>query len=157
MSLFQLKERWRYWRTARGRHGTHSPFVYHFVEKGLKPSLPEAIVNHLERSAASLYDFKQAKTIYRCQHFLTDHASCIFLEVPTEEIARLFEEKAPLLQKGCCFIIKDIHRAPGRAAVWRKLARDPRVNLSIDLWYIGLLFFRPEFKERQHFVLKHFA
>ncbi|HYD21789.1 MAG TPA: hypothetical protein VEB40_09965 [Flavipsychrobacter sp.] len=47
-----------------------------------------------------------------------------------------------------------IHKTPGATKNWNQLRADRRVLLSIDLFDIGLLITRPEFKEKQHFVLK---
>jgi hypothetical protein len=38
---------------------------------------------------------------------------------------------------------------------WEKICKDDRVTLSIDLFFIGLVFFRKEFREKQHFVIRY--
>jgi len=52
-------------------------------------------------------------------------------------------------------IFDDIHWTPGMEAAWRTIQQHPRVTLTIDLFFIGLVFFRPEVKVPQHFVLKY--
>ena len=47
-----------------------------------------------------------------------------------------------------------IHETPGATKNWNQLRADRRVLLSIDLFDLGLLIFRPEFKEKQHFILR---
>ncbi len=51
------------------------------------------------------------------------------------------------------FIIGDIHWSADMENAWNTLRQDSRVSLSIDLFDFGLLFFRKENKEKQHFTL----
>jgi len=46
------------------------------------------------------------------------------------------------------------HHSKEHTAAWSAIHHDEKVKLSIDLFKAGLLFFRKEFKEQQHFVLK---
>ena len=39
-------------------------------------------------------------------------------------------------------------------AAWENIKQDPAVTCSIDLFFIGIVFFRKEFKEKQHFVIR---
>lgn len=55
---------------------------------------------------------------------------------------------------GSMVIISSIHFSEAHTAAWNSIRADETVRLSIDLYRVGLLFFREEFKERQHFVLK---
>lgn len=86
----------------------------------------------------------------------TGSADCILLgSHNSEAVERIFSENAGRMSAGLIFIIHDIHASPHNALQWLRLREDARVNLSIDLWHIGLLFYRPDFKEKQHFVLKY--
>jgi hypothetical protein len=51
-------------------------------------------------------------------------------------------------------LIPDIHASAENTSNWNTLRSNDRVLLSIDLFELGLLITRPEFKEKQHFVLK---
>ena len=37
---------------------------------------------------------------------------------------------------------------------WRVIKSHPAVRCSIDLFFIGIIFFREEFKEKQDFVIR---
>jgi len=39
-------------------------------------------------------------------------------------------------------------------AAWETIKKDAAVTCSIDLFFIGIVFFRKEFKEQQHFVIR---
>jgi hypothetical protein len=153
MNFFRLKEWWRFRRAAKGRHGVHSPFVYRLIDKGLWSPLPEEMDATLREGSDSQYAYTRGKTIFRCRRFLQEENQkneCIVLS----GIAEDFEQWAAALKQGACIIIADVHLDSRRRALWEKLRADDRVNLSIDLWYIGLLFCRNDFKEKQHFILK---
>jgi predicted O-methyltransferase YrrM len=53
------------------------------------------------------------------------------------------------------FIFDDIHWTPDMEAAWHTIQQHPRVTLTIDLFFIGLVFFMPEIKVKQEFVLKY--
>ncbi len=52
------------------------------------------------------------------------------------------------------FIIGDIHWSPGMERAWGRICRDPRISCTIDLFFVGLVFFR-EGMAKQHYVLKY--
>jgi len=51
-------------------------------------------------------------------------------------------------------LITSIHHSAAHTAAWEQVHTDDRIKLSVDLFKLGLLFFKEEFKEKQHFVLK---
>jgi hypothetical protein len=161
MSLFRWKERWRYRRAAKSRHGIHSPFVYRFVEEALRPKLPADLRQAFREAAKTRYLFGQFATLYRCAKFLSDEKiakdqpAFEILHGTPETLDSEAAEKLALLGGGCCLIVPDIHESPERAACWERLRGDGRVNLSMDLWYLGLLMYKEDFKAKQHFVLRH--
>jgi predicted O-methyltransferase YrrM len=46
-------------------------------------------------------------------------------------------------------IFDDIHWSTEMEAAWREIQQDPAVTLTIDLFFIGLVFINPEFKVKQ--------
>lgn len=51
------------------------------------------------------------------------------------------------------FVIADIHWSPGMERAWRELRRLPEVSASLDLYHLGLLFFKPGMEE-EHLALR---
>lgn len=51
-------------------------------------------------------------------------------------------------------IFDDIHWSAEMEEAWRFIKQDPAVTLSIDLFFIGLIFINPDFKVKQHFSIR---
>lgn len=65
-----------------------------------------------------------------------------------------FEE---LLQKAAphsIFVFDDIHWSRDMEEAWELIREHPAVRCSIDLFFIGIVFFKEEFKEKQHFRIR---
>jgi predicted O-methyltransferase YrrM len=52
------------------------------------------------------------------------------------------------------FIFDDIYWSSGMEKAWKEICDHPEVTLSLDLFYFGIIFFRTENKNKEHFVLK---
>lgn len=53
------------------------------------------------------------------------------------------------------FIFDDINWNDEMRKAWKEIKMHPEVTLSLDLYYAGIVFFRKEQKEKEHFVLKY--
>lgn len=51
-------------------------------------------------------------------------------------------------------IFDDIHWSKEMEAAWETVKAHPAVRSSIDLFFIGIVFFREEFREKQHFKIR---
>ena len=51
-------------------------------------------------------------------------------------------------------VFDDIHWSKEMEQAWDEIKADPQVRLTIDLFFIGLVFFKKEFKEKQHFTIR---
>lgn len=51
------------------------------------------------------------------------------------------------------FVFDDIHWSSGMSRAWQEIINDAAVSVSIDLYNMGIVFFRKE-NAKQHFVLK---
>ncbi len=51
-------------------------------------------------------------------------------------------------------IFDDIHWSEEMEAAWAIIQQHPSVTLTIDLFFIGLVFINPDFKVKQHFVIR---
>jgi predicted O-methyltransferase YrrM len=52
------------------------------------------------------------------------------------------------------FIFDDIHWSSEMEEAWQEIQGDESVRLTIDLFFIGLVFFNPDFKVKQHFSIR---
>lgn len=64
-----------------------------------------------------------------------------------------FEACLAYAHPGSVFAIADIHWSDEMEKAWEEMRRHPRVSLSIDLFQVGLLFFRIEQREKEHFAI----
>ncbi|MES2389003.1 MAG: class I SAM-dependent methyltransferase [Bacteroidota bacterium] len=71
-------------------------------------------------------------------------------EEPTIRYFNLLAEKRT---EQSMFILDDIHWSPGMERAWEKIKADPRVSLSADLFWMGIVFFRSGVV-KQDFVFK---
>ena len=53
-----------------------------------------------------------------------------------------------------CFVFDDIHWSREMEEAWSDIISDKRVMLSVDLFFIGIVFLRPEFRIKQHFTIR---
>jgi predicted O-methyltransferase YrrM len=70
-----------------------------------------------------------------------------------EPTLRYFEWCLPKVQNDTVFIFDDIHWSDGMEKAWKAIQEHSSVRLSIDAYFFGLVFFRKEQKEKEHFRL----
>jgi predicted O-methyltransferase YrrM len=70
-----------------------------------------------------------------------------------EPTLRYFEQCLPFVHEYSVLIFDDVHWSPEMEAAWQTICADKRVRLSIDLFWCGMVFFRNEQKEKEHFDL----
>ncbi len=52
------------------------------------------------------------------------------------------------------FIFDDIHWSAGMEEAWKQILQHHAVTLTIDLFFVGLVFFNKDLKAKQHFVIR---
>lgn len=52
-------------------------------------------------------------------------------------------------------IFDDIHWSREMEEAWGEICKNPAVQCSLDLFFIGIVFFREEFKEKVHFTIRY--
>ncbi|MBS1750472.1 MAG: class I SAM-dependent methyltransferase [Bacteroidetes bacterium] len=67
---------------------------------------------------------------------------------------RYTNQLKPYLHKGSIVILDDIHWSREMEKAWEEARMDESVTCSIDLFFIGILFYNPDFKIKQHFVIR---
>ena len=68
----------------------------------------------------------------------------------TLDYFRMCKEKAG---NNSIFVFDDIHWSEGMERAWEDICNDPDVTITVDLFQLGLVFFRNESK-KQHFVVR---
>jgi len=58
----------------------------------------------------------------------------------------------PKLKPGSCLIVDDIYWSPGMTMAWDELRARPEFNVTIDIFRMGLLFYKRD-QLKEHFVL----
>lgn len=71
-----------------------------------------------------------------------------------EPTLRYFEQLLKNSNENSLFVFDDIHWSRDMEEAWTTIKNHPSVTLSIDLYFIGLVFFRNEQKEKQHFTIR---
>jgi predicted O-methyltransferase YrrM len=65
-----------------------------------------------------------------------------------------FRQCLPLAHADTVFVFDDIHWSREMEVAWNEITADPKVKVSIDLFQLGIVFFRNGII-KQHFVLKY--
>jgi predicted O-methyltransferase YrrM len=71
-----------------------------------------------------------------------------------EPTVRYFNQLLPHLHANSILIFDDIHWSAGMEQAWEAVKENQSVMLSIDLFFIGLVFFSDQFKVKQHFTIR---
>ena len=53
------------------------------------------------------------------------------------------------------FIFDDIHWSAGMEEAWATIKQHPSVTITIDLFFIGIVFFNPDINHKQHFTIRY--
>lgn len=65
-----------------------------------------------------------------------------------------FQELLPFIHDESIVIFDDIHWSKEMEQAWDAIKKHPSVKLSIDLFFIGIVFFKKEFKVKQDFIIR---
>lgn len=159
-----LEYKWK----AKGRHGTHSPFVYSFIEDVLqnkknygRENVPfpcmEPRYQILARRIMAYFNYKTELLLPEKIEGQknTQYDLLLLNDLAPEQWMSLFHKYHGMLGRESALLVAGIHKTAKHTNEWNRLCADPLVRMSIDLYGIGLLFFKDEFKEQQHFTLKY--
>lgn len=71
-----------------------------------------------------------------------------------EPTLRYFHQLLQSVQPSTVMVFDDIHWSRDMEEAWEEVKQHPSVTLTVDLFFIGLVFFRKEQKEKEHFVIR---
>lgn len=72
-----------------------------------------------------------------------------------EPTLRYFRQILPHLHNDSCIVFDDIHWSREMEEAWEEIRNDPGVRVSIDIFAFGIVFFRREFLEKQHYRVRY--
>lgn len=109
-------------------------------------------------------DKKAKEVVTKCKadncHFVTSidekkQYDFVYVDAQTEtQLSTVLNQILPITHQQSFIIINNIHRSEELEAQWLHLQTNSAVTLTIDLFQIGLVFFRPENKIAQHFTIR---
>lgn len=67
---------------------------------------------------------------------------------------RYFSQCLTRTHNDSVLVFDDIHWTKEMERAWEEIKSNPAVTMTIDLFFMGMVFFRKEFKEKQHFILR---
>ncbi|WP_293904867.1 MULTISPECIES: hypothetical protein [unclassified Sphingobacterium] len=167
---------WRHYFVSHSRHGTHSPFVYKLVDEVIYQKASKARVSELPQFIQNESKVEQKK------YALIDRLLKTFVYDDFSYWAdRPLESYRSLLQNQCgsyayrhvyyidlddldlnflehvgdrdLLIINEPHLSEKREAYWNKLKQHNRIVVTIDLYRIGLVYFRKE-QRKENFLIR---
>lgn len=84
------------------------------------------------------------------------HPAFIFIDGNHRKVPTLhyFNHLLGFAEESTIIVFDDIHWSKEMEEAWEIIKLDPAVTLSIDLFFIGIVFFRKDFKVKQHFSVR---
>jgi predicted O-methyltransferase YrrM len=71
-----------------------------------------------------------------------------------EPTIRYFNHLLPALHNHSILVFDDIHWSEEMEKAWEEIKQHPSVLCTIDIFFLGFVFFRKEFKVKQHFTIR---
>lgn len=156
----------KFLKKATNQHGVHSPFVYAYVTECLykKPRLSKHKTKNVVLQTLSFFKNKGYRTyknedlntlLNTEQQLSTDEIGVfdfLYFETPDIAAIKAYIKKKRLSTKAIV-ILGGIHTSRNNTVQWNTLAKMQGFTVSIDLYYCGVLFCRPE-QEKEHFHIR---
>ncbi len=65
-----------------------------------------------------------------------------------------FQQLLSKINNSTILVFDDIHWSPEMEKAWKEIKTHPAVRFTIDIFFLGLIFFKNEFKEKQDFTIR---
>lgn len=164
--LFRLKSYLQFILHSTNQHDVHSPFVYDFVTKCLYSTPKKSNNKTLDVLLKSIH-YCNAQTIeiigdttyktlivekYPGIVFNVFPMDLIFIEnLTSESSSSILSEKK--VRNNSMILLGNIHKNAKTSNIWKMLTKNEFFNVSIDMFYCGVLFRRTE-QEKEHFTIR---
>lgn len=139
-----------HWFSSNSRHGVHSPFVYRLVDEVIYnfraqtgKSVRYVRSEKSNRLIVRLIDFFKPASIKYCNDFEEDTDAADFVIIPLGAYTpAIFNRLLKQVHPGTILILEGIYLNREMKRDWKEIKSHPQVSVSIDLFDIGLVFFR---------------
>jgi len=139
-------DKWLHFFAAHSRHGTHSPFVYRLVDEVIYAKrLPGEPRDKVQRLIGRLIHRFQPGMVFMLTNKPIPTTTLDFviidadaLEAPAAQVAAFW----PQLHAGSVLVLLDVYRTAESKTLWRSIKMKPEVTVTIDMYRMGLVFFR---------------
>lgn len=150
--LFRFISRLKFLIKSTNQHGIHSPFVYDFTTRGLygEHSTP-SILDQIKDSKGLTN--KEKKVLDKIINYFNNQKKEGLTPVYISSILDIKNSETPFTTKNEYFIIKGIYERKETLEKWNDLIQKKLATVTIDLYYFGLIFIRPE-QEKEHFIIR---
>ncbi len=149
------------------QHGVHSPFVFAYLTRCLykrEPGPRERSQKIVLKSIAyfnfrSLYlsgDQQDLPALLKEQYPNLTYGDPPYdlVVISREMLARVdFNSLLSRCHNDSMILVQDLHKGREEQSIWELLCKDPRITVSIDYYFGGLLFLRRE-QVKQHFRIR---
>ena len=153
-----------YYLTATNKHGIHSPFVFHLLTEVIQTkifyygrsnkhsALTSRLLSHFKPKnivEIGSYNISQKSIIYYqdFQNIKENLIDFIYVQKATTET---LNKALKYMHNDSVLMLNNIHQTKEE---WKILKSHSKVNVSINLFYIGLIFIREQ-QEEQHFTIR---
>lgn len=72
-----------------------------------------------------------------------------------EPTIRYFQQLLPAMHNDAILVFDDIHWSAEMEKAWNEIKQHPSVQCTVDIFFLGFVFFRKEFKVKQHFSIRY--
>tara|TARA_B100000900_G_C20602260_1_gene726150 strand:+ start:2581 stop:3141 length:561 start_codon:yes stop_codon:yes gene_type:complete len=153
-----------YYLTSTTKHGVHSPFVFKLLEEAIQTkkfyyngskknsALISRLLSHFNPKSIieiGSHNLSEKSMIYH-NYFPNIKNSLIDLIYIHKSNTETLKKALKYMHNNSVLVLNNIHQTKEE---WKFIQNHSKVNVSINLFYIGLIFLREE-QEEQHFTIR---
>lgn len=154
-NIFRFKKFIEYQWKAKTKYYLHSPFIFQFYLNVLEGEVPFDVEDKYETLLYRLKTYFNVKNVLQLKKndsAQTENFS--FYDLIICE-GNFNTEHLSTMNENSIFILKNIYEDEARSKMWNELKQHPSVTLTIDVFQLGICFFRKENFAKDDFILRY--